>query len=261
MRRRPAECYRRRRAGAPCRDCGRLTVDPRRCRARLDDAGLEVVGRAGDAEELMAVVAAELPDVAVIDIRMPPTHTDEGVRAAREIRRRFPGRRRARPVAVRGARVRRGAARGRRDRDRLPAEGPIADVADFGAAVHRVAAGGVGPRSGRGGADRDPCGAERAPGRRPRRHGAGDARARRGLGARAPTGVAREVGSEFVAVLPDGRHSRHARSTRRSPGSRRTARTPRAEAYSGSSPQRAGARQSDERISSRSRMNSFGSLS
>jgi DNA-binding NarL/FixJ family response regulator len=45
----------------------------------------------GDAAALHAAVAAHPPDVAVIDIRMPPTHTDEGLRAAIELRRRFPG--------------------------------------------------------------------------------------------------------------------------------------------------------------------------
>jgi DNA-binding NarL/FixJ family response regulator len=57
----------------------------------LDEAGFEVVGLAANAEELYQVVDAERPDVAIIDIRMPPTHTDEGLRAAREIRSRWPG--------------------------------------------------------------------------------------------------------------------------------------------------------------------------
>lgn len=48
----------------------------------LRDGGLEVVGAVGDAEALLAMVANDHPDVAVIDIRMPPTHTDEGLRAA-----------------------------------------------------------------------------------------------------------------------------------------------------------------------------------
>jgi DNA-binding NarL/FixJ family response regulator len=52
----------------------------------LTDAGVEVVGEAGDAETLLRLVALERPDVAVIDIRMPPTHTDEGLAAARRIR-------------------------------------------------------------------------------------------------------------------------------------------------------------------------------
>ena len=56
----------------------------------LEDAGLEVVGQAGDAEELLRKVRAHKPDVAVVDVRMPPTHTDEGLRAAREIRAELP---------------------------------------------------------------------------------------------------------------------------------------------------------------------------
>jgi DNA-binding NarL/FixJ family response regulator len=57
----------------------------------LEDAGFEVVGEAGDAEELLEAVRRLRPDVAVTDIRMPPTHTDEGLRAARTIRSELPG--------------------------------------------------------------------------------------------------------------------------------------------------------------------------
>jgi DNA-binding NarL/FixJ family response regulator len=57
----------------------------------LEDAGLEVVAQAGDAEDLMRKVGAHKPDVAIVDVRMPPTHTDEGLRAAAEIRDRHPG--------------------------------------------------------------------------------------------------------------------------------------------------------------------------
>jgi DNA-binding NarL/FixJ family response regulator len=56
----------------------------------LAEAGFEVVGQAGDAEELLREVAEKAPDVAIVDIRMPPTHTDEGLRAARELRQRYP---------------------------------------------------------------------------------------------------------------------------------------------------------------------------
>ena len=52
----------------------------------LADAGVEVVGQATDATELLREVAATLPDVAIVDIRLPPTQTDEGLVAAREIR-------------------------------------------------------------------------------------------------------------------------------------------------------------------------------
>jgi DNA-binding NarL/FixJ family response regulator len=56
----------------------------------LAEAGFEVVGQAGDGEELLREVADKIPDVAIVDIRMPPTHTDEGLRAARELRSRHP---------------------------------------------------------------------------------------------------------------------------------------------------------------------------
>ena len=56
----------------------------------LQEAGLEVVGQAADGEELLRKVRAHKPDVAVVDVRMPPTHTDEGLRAAREIRAELP---------------------------------------------------------------------------------------------------------------------------------------------------------------------------
>jgi len=56
----------------------------------LTEAGFEVVGQAGEGDELVALVDAERPDVAIVDIRMPPTHTDEGLRAARVIRERWP---------------------------------------------------------------------------------------------------------------------------------------------------------------------------
>jgi DNA-binding NarL/FixJ family response regulator len=57
----------------------------------LQDAGHEVVGQAGDADDLMRKVRAHKPDLAVVDVRMPPTQTDEGLRAAKEIRAELPG--------------------------------------------------------------------------------------------------------------------------------------------------------------------------
>src|SRR3954464_14066154 len=57
----------------------------------LEESGFEVVGQATDAEELLRKVGAHKPDVAVIDVRMPPTHTDEGLRAAHRIRAEHPG--------------------------------------------------------------------------------------------------------------------------------------------------------------------------
>jgi DNA-binding NarL/FixJ family response regulator len=56
----------------------------------LEEAGFDVVGLAADAEALLDLVERTLPDVAIIDIRMPPTHTDEGLRAAKVIRERWP---------------------------------------------------------------------------------------------------------------------------------------------------------------------------
>jgi DNA-binding NarL/FixJ family response regulator len=56
----------------------------------LADVGFEVVAQSGTAEELLREVPMQRPDVAIVDIRMPPTHTDEGLRAAQEIRRQFP---------------------------------------------------------------------------------------------------------------------------------------------------------------------------
>jgi DNA-binding NarL/FixJ family response regulator len=56
----------------------------------LEEAGFEVVGLASDADELCRLVERANPDVAIVDIRMPPTHTDEGLRAAKLIRARWP---------------------------------------------------------------------------------------------------------------------------------------------------------------------------
>jgi DNA-binding NarL/FixJ family response regulator len=57
----------------------------------LEEAGIEVVGEAGDGDDLVRKVRAHRPDVAIIDIRMPPEHLDEGLQAARAIRRELPG--------------------------------------------------------------------------------------------------------------------------------------------------------------------------
>jgi DNA-binding NarL/FixJ family response regulator len=57
----------------------------------LTDAGLEVAGTAGDADQLVSLVQALRPEVVLADIRMPPTQTTEGLQAALEIRRRWPG--------------------------------------------------------------------------------------------------------------------------------------------------------------------------
>ena len=57
----------------------------------LEDAGHEVVGRAGDADALLALVGEHSPELAVVDVRMPPNYDDEGTRAAAEIRGSHPG--------------------------------------------------------------------------------------------------------------------------------------------------------------------------
>lgn len=56
----------------------------------LEGAGFEVVGRAGDASELLSLVDSHQPDVIITDIRMPPAHSVEGLQAAAEIRKRHP---------------------------------------------------------------------------------------------------------------------------------------------------------------------------
>jgi DNA-binding NarL/FixJ family response regulator len=56
----------------------------------LEEAGFEVVGQAGDADDLMRKVRAHKPDVAVVDVRMPPDNTDDGLRAALSIRQELP---------------------------------------------------------------------------------------------------------------------------------------------------------------------------
>jgi DNA-binding NarL/FixJ family response regulator len=56
----------------------------------LEDAGHQVVGRAGDADALLALVGEHSPELAVVDVRMPPDYDDEGTRAAAEIRRTYP---------------------------------------------------------------------------------------------------------------------------------------------------------------------------
>ncbi|BDZ63145.1 response regulator transcription factor [Agromyces mangrovi Wang et al. 2018] len=56
----------------------------------FDEAGFETVGSYGDADELLAEIETLAPDIAVLDVRMPPTFRDEGVRAALELRKRMP---------------------------------------------------------------------------------------------------------------------------------------------------------------------------
>src|SRR3954465_10165800 len=59
--------------------------------ALLREGGYEVVGEAGDADGLIEIVRLEQPNVAIVDIRMPPTHTTEGLEAARTLREELPG--------------------------------------------------------------------------------------------------------------------------------------------------------------------------
>ena len=108
----------------------------------LADAGIEVVGLARDGDELMLKVRSYKPDVAIVDIRMPPTYTDEGIRAAREIRAKHP----QTGVLVLSQHVAHTYAVELLDES---AEGlgyllkdRVSDVDEFVAAVRRVAAGG-----------------------------------------------------------------------------------------------------------------------
>ena len=57
----------------------------------LEDSGFEIVGQSGTAENLLLKVRSYKPDIAIVDIKMPPTQTDEGLRAAKEIREKHPG--------------------------------------------------------------------------------------------------------------------------------------------------------------------------
>ncbi|MEA5366493.1 response regulator transcription factor [Amycolatopsis sp., V23-08] len=109
----------------------------------LETGGFQVAAETGDAEGLLAAVAEHRPALALIDVRMPPSFTDEGVRAAMEIRRRWPGT----PVVLLSQYVEE-----RYAADLLSANTSgvgyllkqrVADVADFVAAVRRVADGGT----------------------------------------------------------------------------------------------------------------------
>jgi len=109
----------------------------------LADRGHEVVAAVGDADALRAAVDEHQPDVVIVDIRMPPTHTDEGLRASLRLRRDHP----AVGVLVFSQYVE------TRYASQLLADNPtgvgyllkyrVADVADFAAAVTRIGAGGT----------------------------------------------------------------------------------------------------------------------
>jgi DNA-binding NarL/FixJ family response regulator len=105
--------------------------------------GIDVVAEASTADELLEAVDLHEPDIAIVDIRMPPTQTDEGIQAAHEIRRRHPGI----GVVLLSHHVEVGVA------TQVLAEAPqrlgyllkerVTDAADFAASLRRVAAGGT----------------------------------------------------------------------------------------------------------------------
>ena len=109
----------------------------------LVDGGFEVVGTVADGPALIAAASALRPDIAIVDVRMPPTHTDEGLRAALEVRRLVPETRilvLSQYVEERYALELIGASAegvGYLLKDR------VADVSEFLAAVRRVAGGGT----------------------------------------------------------------------------------------------------------------------
>lgn len=109
----------------------------------LADEDFDVVGQAGDADELIALAVELDPDLCLVDVRMPPTHTDEGLRAAMTIRDSVP----SQPILVLSQYVE------ARYAAKLLAHGTgglgyllkdrVADVDEFVATLHRVAAGGT----------------------------------------------------------------------------------------------------------------------
>lgn len=109
----------------------------------LIDEGFDVVAEAGDASELLAAIARHHPDVAIVDVRMPPTFTDEGLRVAEQLRERHPdvgvlvlSQHAAPPQALRLLRGETGGI-GYLLKER------VADTAEFAAAVRRVGSGGT----------------------------------------------------------------------------------------------------------------------
>lgn len=108
----------------------------------LSSKGFEIVGQSGTADDLLLKVRSYSPDIAIVDIRMPPTQTDEGLRAAKEIRDKHPGT----SVLVLSQYIEAGYAL---ELLQDSAEGVgyllkdrVYDLADFVAAVKRVATGG-----------------------------------------------------------------------------------------------------------------------
>jgi len=109
----------------------------------LTDRGHEIVAAVGDAEALKAAVAGHKPDIAIVDVRMPPDHTDEGLRAAIAIRRDHPG------VAILvfsqyiETRYAADLLRSRSGGVGYLLKDRVANVAEFTAAIDRIAAGGT----------------------------------------------------------------------------------------------------------------------
>jgi len=121
---------------------GGSALDPQVVSGLLEDAGVDVAAQASTGDEMLDLVDAHEPDVAIVDIRMPPTHSDEGLRAAYEIRRRHP----SMGIVILSEHVEVGIA------TRALAESPerlgyllkgrVTDIADFVGTLRRVAAGG-----------------------------------------------------------------------------------------------------------------------
>ncbi|MFE7110883.1 response regulator [Streptomyces sp. NPDC057575] len=110
----------------------------------LQRVGHEVVAAVGDADALVAAVRTERPDLIVTDVRMPPTLSDDGLRAAVQLREEFPGL----PVLVLSQYVERSYALGLLDSGGGAGVGyllkeRVAAVADFMAAIDRIAIGGT----------------------------------------------------------------------------------------------------------------------
>ena len=206
----------------------------------LEDAGHTVLARVGDAESLLAVVAEHEPELAIVDVRMPPTYEDEGMRAAVEIRRLHP----ETAVLVLSQHVESRYAVelvGLGRRLRLPPQGPRPRR-------RRV------PRGGRPGLQRwlgaRPRGGEAAPPAAAGRRRAGRAHAARARGARADGGGQDECGHR-PAALADGEDRRDPRQLdpRQSSACRSTA--TRTAACWRSSPISAGARPHSQNVHNR----------
>jgi serine/threonine-protein kinase len=108
--------------------------------ALLDRAGIHVAEHASDAEDALRAVDANRPDAAILDVRLAPTHTDEGVRAAHAIRRRHPGT----GIVLLSEQVETSATSLAREPAQLGylLTSGVTDAHAFAAAVHQVAGGG-----------------------------------------------------------------------------------------------------------------------